>query len=156
MKEHITIGLPKDYAGKMSAHLNELLANFSVYYQNLRSLHWNIKGAQFLALHAKFEELYNEAAETVDEIAERILVLENQPLHTLQDYVEVSSLPVAKDISEPQKAVTFTIQNIRVLIEQERKLLSVAEAFNDHGTIAILSEYVINQEKQVWMLRASL
>jgi len=156
MKEHINIGLPREYADEMSAHLNKLLANFSTFYQSLRALHWNIKGKQFLALHVKFEELYNEAAEIVDEIAERILVLENQPLHTMQDFVKASTLPAAQNIDDPLEAVTFAIQNIRTLIDQERTLVSVAEAYNDHGTIALLSEYVISQEKQVWMLSASL
>jgi starvation-inducible DNA-binding protein len=106
-------------------------------------------------LHVKFEELYNEAAEIVDEIAERILVLENQPLQTMQDFVKASTLPAAQNIDDPLEAVTFAIQNIRTLIDQERTLVSVAEAYNDHGTISLLSEYVISQEKQVWMLGAS-
>ena len=38
------LGLDKQEVNKLAADLNELLANFQVYYQNLRGLHWNIKG----------------------------------------------------------------------------------------------------------------
>ena len=42
---------------------------------NLRNFHWNVKGHGFFVLHSKYEELYNDAAEKVDEVAERILQL---------------------------------------------------------------------------------
>ena len=51
----------------MATKLNELLAGFQVYYQNLRGIHWNIKGKQFFELHLKFEELYTDANQRVDE-----------------------------------------------------------------------------------------
>jgi starvation-inducible DNA-binding protein len=57
-----------------------------LYYQNLRGIHWNIKGRAFFDLHVKFEELYNDANMKVDEIAERILTLGETPLHTFDDY----------------------------------------------------------------------
>jgi len=52
------------------ASLQQLLADFQVYYTNLRGFHWNIKGHAFFILHSKFEEIYNDAAEKIDEIAE--------------------------------------------------------------------------------------
>ncbi len=156
MEQFNVFGLPKKYTDEMADKLNQLLSDFQIYYQNLRGMHWNIKGAHFLVLHVKLEELYNVAAENVDEIAERILILENQPLHTLQDYVQQSSLPVARDVRDPQQAINFVIGNLKALIDLERKLISVAEAYNDHGTITILSDYISRQEKEVWMLRSSL
>ena len=55
--------------------LNQLLADYQVFYQNLRGFHWNIKGHGFFVLHGKFEDMYNDVANKVDEIAERMLVL---------------------------------------------------------------------------------
>ena len=50
-----------------------MLADLQVFYSNLRGFHWNVKGHGFFVLHSKYEELYNDAAEKVDEVAERIL-----------------------------------------------------------------------------------
>ncbi|MFY7813727.1 MAG: Dps family protein, partial [Chryseobacterium taeanense] len=59
MKNANIIGLKEDDCKKISEKLNILLANYSVFYQNTRGAHWNIKGDQFFTLHPKFEELYN-------------------------------------------------------------------------------------------------
>ncbi|MEG2675078.1 MAG: ferritin-like domain-containing protein, partial [Muribaculaceae bacterium] len=55
--------------------LKQLLADFQVFYTNLRGFHWNIKGRGFFILHAKFEGMYNDASNKIDELAERILQL---------------------------------------------------------------------------------
>jgi starvation-inducible DNA-binding protein len=77
------IGIDKEKATELSQKLNQLLADYQLFYQNLRGLHWNIKGKEFFELHLKFEEYYNDAVVKVDEIAERILTLGGEPLHTL-------------------------------------------------------------------------
>ena len=68
----------KKVADVVSA-LHQLLADFQVHYTNLRGFHWDIKGHGFFVLHGKFEDMYNDAAEKVDEIAERILMLAVRP-----------------------------------------------------------------------------
>ena len=88
-----SIGLDTKKATKLASSLNDLLANFQVYYQNLRGIHWNIKGKDFFNLHAKFEELYDDANMKVDEIAERILTLGETPLHTFEDYATRAVVP---------------------------------------------------------------
>ena len=82
------IGLDKAKAYELSGMLNQLLADYQVFYQNLRGLHWNIKGKEFFELHLKFEEFYDDAVIKIDEIAERILTLESEPLHTFSDYIK--------------------------------------------------------------------
>src|SRR5690606_1848451 len=87
MKTNI-LGLPIKESELISAELNTLLANFQVYYQNLRGLHWNIRGKRFFDLHVKFEELYNDAQLKIDEIAERVLTIGGTPLHTFEEYIK--------------------------------------------------------------------
>ena len=99
-----SIGLDSDKAAALAKQLNVLLANFQIYYQNLRGIHWNIKGKAFFDLHVKFEELYNDANLKVDEIAERVLTLGATPLHTFEDYISKARVPVGKDISKDEKA----------------------------------------------------
>jgi starvation-inducible DNA-binding protein len=54
------IGLNTEDAKKLSDSLNDLLANYQVFYTNVRGFHWNIKGEKFFELHLKFEELYDD------------------------------------------------------------------------------------------------
>jgi len=73
------IGLKIKDSKELATKLNELLANYQIYYQNLRNFHWNVSGPNFFELHAKFEELYNAATLAIDETAERILTLGERP-----------------------------------------------------------------------------
>src|SRR5690606_41802303 len=68
-------------------HLNDLLANYHIHYQKLRGCHWNVRGNHFFTLHAKFEELYTNALNTIDELAERILTSGKAPFSTFKEYV---------------------------------------------------------------------
>ena len=101
--ESIT-GLKGKSNAEIAEKLNQLLANYEVYYQNLRGFHWNIKGNDFFVLHEKFEELYNEAQLAIDEVAERILTLGEQPLHTYSDFVETSTIKEYKNLSDSKSA----------------------------------------------------
>ena len=87
MKTLEFIKLNESGANNVVASLQQLLADFQVYYTNLRGFHWNIKGHGFFVLHGKFEDMYNNAAEKVDELAERILMLGGEPENKFSEYL---------------------------------------------------------------------
>lgn len=155
MKETI-LGLNRDKIHHLNISLNELLANFQVYYQNLRGLHWNIKGKSFFELHVKFEELYTDSQEKIDMIAERILTLEGTPLHTFDDYMALSKVPVGKNISNDVQAVELVLNSLSELLRIERNILDQSDDANDEGTNAMMSDFISEQEKTIWMLKAWL
>ena len=132
-----SIGLNVDKSKSLAEDLNVLLANFQVYYQNLRGIHWNIKGKRFFDLHVKFEELYNDANLKVDEIAERILTLGQTPLHTFEDYSTKAKVPVGKNISNDTESVNLIVTSLTNLIEIERNLLNESDQADHEGTNAI-------------------
>ena len=66
-----SIGLDIEKSKRLAEKLNELLADYSVFYQNIRGYHWNIKGDKFFELHDKFQELYENLFVKLDEVAER-------------------------------------------------------------------------------------
>ena len=106
------LGLDKKETQNLAEKLNGLLSNFQIYYQNLRGLHWNIKGKNFFELHVKFEEFYTDSQVKIDEIAERILTLQGKPLHTFQDYINEASVPVGKDISNDVEGVELVVNSL--------------------------------------------
>jgi len=151
-----SIGLDTEKTTVLANDLNELLANFQLYYQNLRGIHWNIKGRAFFDLHVKFEELYTDANIKVDEIAERILTLGATPLHTFEDYTKAAKVPVGKDVSKDDKAVELIVDSISELLKIERSILESAGDANDEGTNSMMSDFITEQEKTVWMMKAWL
>ncbi|WP_394972895.1 Dps family protein [uncultured Croceitalea sp.] len=150
------IGLKSRESEIISNKLNELLSNYQVFYMNARGFHWNIKGNKFFELHAKFEELYNESLVKIDEIAERILTLGFTPVHAYSDYMKVSKIAEAKNISEGDKAIMEILKGYEVLLPIERDLLELAGEHNDEGTSALMSDYIREQEKLIWMFNAYL
>lgn len=151
-----SIGLDEEKSRKLGEQLNELLSNFQLYYQNLRGFHWNIKGSNFFELHAKFEELYRDAQEKIDEIAERILTLGQAPLHTFEDYLNTAEVKVHKSQSNDRETVQALVEILHALLSKERELLKTAEEANDEGTTDMITTFIAEQEKTVWMLRAWL
>ncbi|WP_432670080.1 Dps family protein [Flavobacterium sp. SM2513] len=153
MKTNI-LGLPVKESAEMVTELNVLLSNFQVYYQNLRGIHWNIRGKRFFELHVKFEELYNDAQLKVDMVAERILTIGGNPLHTFEDYIKHNKLQVGKSISNDEKAVQLIIDSLSDLLKIERDILNKSDDINDEGTNALMSDFIAEQEKTIWMMRA--
>lgn len=151
-----SIGLETEKTEELAEELNQLLANFQVYYQNLRGIHWNIKGKTFFDLHTKFEELYTDANIKVDEIAERILTLGKVPLHTFDDYTKAAKVPVGKNISKDDNAVRLIVDSLTELLKIERSILNASDEANDEGTNAMMSDFITEQEKTVWMMKAWL
>ena len=150
------LGLDKDQTEQLINELNLLLANFQVYYQNLRGVHWNIKGKNFFELHVKFEELYTDAQEKVDLIAERILTLQGTPLHTFEDYVSLSKVKVGKNITNDEESVKLVVNSISELLKVEREILELSDEANDEGTNSMMSDFISEQEKTLWMMNAWL
>ena len=151
-----SIGLDDQKTKHIAQDLNQLLANFQIYYQNLRGIHWNIKGKRFFDLHVKFEELYNDANMKVDALAERVLTLGATPLHTSDDYIKAAKVPVGKNISEDEKAVRLIVDSLTELLKIERDILNKSGEAHDEGTNAMMSDFITEQEKTVWMMKAWL
>jgi starvation-inducible DNA-binding protein len=138
-------------------HLNDLLANYHVHYQKLRGCHWNVRGSHFFTLHAKFEELYNNAITTIDELAERILTLGKSPLSRYQDYLATSEIKEIDTIGmSDTDLVKAVVEDLELLIALQRDLLEITDEANDEGSNDMVNAFMQFNEKQNWMLRAFL
>lgn len=150
------IGLDTTKTQQLADALNDLLANYQIFYMNVRGYHWNIKGENFFELHAKFEELYNDLLLKVDEVAERVLTLGHRPAHSYSTYIEKAEVKESKDISDGRTAVGQIVESFAKLIAKQRDLLGLAGDSDDEGTVALMSDYISQQEKTVWMYRSYL
>ena len=150
------IGLDSSDAKKLAEKLNELLAHYSIFYQNTRGYHWNIKGEKFFELHLKFEELYNDLLMKIDEVAERILTLGSAPSHNYSVYQKLSGIKESKEVGDGRVAVADILQALKIIITLQRQLLDLSDKAGDEGTNALMSDYIRAQEKMVWMYSAYL
>lgn len=151
-----SIGLNSKKVQVLADKLNHLLANYQVLYMNTRGFHWNVKGEKFFELHLKFEELYNNFQLKIDEIAERILTLGHTPLHNYADYLKTSEIKPESQVSNGKAGVQSLLESFKTLIILQRELLLVSGEAEDEGTNALMSDYIREQEKLVWMLGAFL
>lgn len=155
--EHLNaIGIDNNKAKHLAEKLNELLSNYSIFYQNTRGYHWNIKGEKFFELHLKFEELYNDLFVKIDEVAERILTLGYTPNHNYSDYRKTSKIMESAQIRDGIVAVGDILSAFQTIIILERELLTLSADAGDEGTNALMSDYIRFQEKLVWMYSSFL
>jgi starvation-inducible DNA-binding protein len=134
--------------------LQQLLADFQVYYTNLRGFHWNVKGKNFFQLHSRFEEMYDNASEKIDEIAERILMLDGVPAHNFSAYLKLSNVKETGVVTDGDEGLKNVLDTLSHLIQSERAILATASEAGDESTVAMMSDYLKEQEKLVWMLTA--
>lgn len=150
------IGINNKSAGELSDSLNILLSCYQVFYMNVRGFHWNIKGDKFFELHLKFEELYTDLQLKTDELAERIVTLGGTPLHSFTDYLSSSSVKELTEVKDGRKAMESILGSFAIILPLQRNLLSLSADAGDEGTNALMSDYIRQQEKTVWMYSAYL
>ena len=141
---------------KVVSKLNLLLINYQVHYQNLRLFHWNVKGPFFFVLHEKFEELYRDAAEKIDEVAERVLALEGIPKGSLKNIVAKAHVESHEEIMEANEMVEAIVTGHNILIGNLNEVIKAAEEAHDEGTIDLFTSYIQELEKENWMMKSYL
>ncbi len=156
MKTTDYLSLDKSATKKISDELQNLLADFQVYYTNLRGFHWHVKGPRFQQLHEQFEELYDEVADQIDEVAERILMLGVTPLHNFSDYLKKNEIKESGVVSDGNEALKLVLDYLKILIAKERKIIDMASEANDEGTVSLIGDYILGQEKTVWLIASTL
>ena len=138
------------------AQLNQLLATYQIHYQNIRALHWNIKGPHFFELHVKYEELYTRTQLIIDDLAERILTLGASPIHRFEDYLKESRLEENQTINDGKTGMGYLVSAQQTLLELERELLALSGKLEDEGTNSLMSDLLREKEKTNWMFNAWL
>lgn len=138
--------------------LNRQLADFQVHYQRLRNYHWNVRGPRFFELHAKFEELYTEAALHVDAIAERILQLGGHPYSTLIEQLDNARLreDAPRTIPDAAAMLRTIVQDQEAMVRHLREDAGLAGGEQDTATMNLLDGIADGKEKVMWMLRAAV
>ncbi|MCD6064048.1 MAG: polymerase sliding clamp subunit [Flavipsychrobacter sp.] len=150
------IGLDPNKSKALAEKLNILLSSYQVFYINTRGFHWNISGEKFFELHVKFEGLYNDLATKIDEVAERIVTLGYPPIHSFSGYLKSSKIKEETNITEGKTCVRMIVDSLQTILEGQREILHLSAQLDDEGTNSLVSDYIREQEKLLWMYSAYL
>jgi len=141
---------------KLIATVNKQIANWTVLYVKLHNYHWFVKGENFFTLHEKFEEFYNEAAIHIDELAERLLALDGEPVATMKECLEISSVNEAEGNESAQQMVQSIFEDFSKLAEELKEGMDLAAEVGDETTGDMLLAIHQGLEKHNWMLKSFL
>jgi starvation-inducible DNA-binding protein len=136
--------------------INRQIAGWTVLYEKLHHYHWFVKGTGFFTLHAKFEELYNEAASVVDELAERLLAVGETPISTLKQCLEMSPLKEAAGGETAVQMVKQLIDDFATLRDGLKQGITLANESGDDVTADMFTAKAGELDKHIWMLQAYL
>ncbi len=148
------LNISNDKVKDVGNQLNLLLSSYHIYYQNLRSFHWHIKGSSFFDIHAIFEKLYNHAQSTIDELAERIQTIGEKPFGSLTEYLINSKVLESQDQLKDYKMVDVILENHKILIQDIRQTIDLSDQYRDYGTSDMLTSILFKLEKNSWKLTA--
>ncbi|WP_010530705.1 Dps family protein [Lentibacillus jeotgali] len=140
---------------KLINFLNQTLSNYFVMYVKLHRYHWFIQGRHFFQLHGVFEDMYNTMAEDLDEIAERVLMIDGKPLATMTKYIKETTLAEATaDDKEDEITAQLVEDYQQIITEIKEEGIPLAADRNDEPTVDLLVTLQSKLEKYVWMLQA--
>ncbi len=141
-------------AKSLAPVLNPLLADYQLLWQRLRSCHWLVRGPHFFLLHEKFQELYEQAAENADALAERLLARGETPLTTLAAMLDASRIQEGPVPGDARAMVVQVLADLEGITASLRA--AAGAAAGDEATVNLLTGMADGQEKEMWMLRAWL
>lgn len=155
--DHLSvIGLDNEKSKELAKKLNTLLASYSIFYQNVRGYHWNLKGINFFELHAKFEELYSMLYMKIDDVAERIVTIGFSANHNFSDYKLESKILERLNVSNGIKASQDILNSLNIIISLQRDIAHFSSEMRDEGTCMLMRENIKSQEKLAWMYTSFL
>ncbi len=151
------IGLTEKNAQQIALTLNKILANEHVLYAKTHNYHWNYIGDNFIEMHKFYEGQYEELAEMIDEVAERIRMIGHFAEGRLKEYLKLTDLEEPAPTPDQQKQVRNLLEDHETVIRQLRQQVDIMQdKLKDAGTADFLTGLMEKHEKMAWMLRSYL
>lgn len=152
----VEIGIQEKDRKEIAGGLLSLLADTYTLYLKTQNFHWNVTGPFFQPLHEMFETQYEELAQAVDQIAERIRALGFFVPATYTDFGELSSIDHERGALEAEGMIRSLVKGRETLVRTARMVLAASERAHDQPTLDLLAERMRSDEKAAWMLRSSI
>jgi starvation-inducible DNA-binding protein len=152
------IGISESNRHAVVVELSKLLADEFLLYTKTRNAHWNVEGPNFHTMHLFFESQYEQLAEVVDSVAERIRSLGHYAPGTLAEFLQLTRL-TEKSGRKNDSAGFLTdllADHESIIIFLREHINPFASDYGDAGTSDFITGLLEQHEKLAWMLRAHL
>ena len=151
------IGIPEKHLQAVAVELNKLLADEFVLYTKTRNFHWNIEGPHFMEMHKFYEKQYEELAEMIDQVAERIRMLGHFSEGRMKDFLELTRLVEEEYTNEQEQQLQYLLDDHETIIRAIRQqALKFADENKDPGSSDFVTGIMEQHEKMAWMIRSYL
>ncbi|MDB4917008.1 MAG: hypothetical protein JWM95_4652 [Gemmatimonadetes bacterium] len=154
----LPIGLSEKVCTASVKNLNQTLADTMTLRDLYKKHHWQVAGHTFYSLHLLFDKHYEEQAELVDTIAERIQLLGGLAVAMAADVAEMTKIErPPKGREEVPVQISRILEAHERIITDARKFAGDADDMGDDGTNDLLISQVTRQnELQVWFVSEHL
>lgn len=135
--------------------MNVFLADVTVLSQKVHTIHWNLKGEDFIPIHGELDEFYDELQEFIDESAERLLMIGDRPVGNLKDMLAMTRLTeLENDDIRSKEAFTALIGDYNLLRTQCLRIVELSEEGQDPGTADLFTDIIRKVEKKLWIMNS--
>lgn len=142
---------------KNAKSVNQYLADLALWNIKLHNLHFNVEGIPFKAIHEFLEEIYDEAFEYYDAVAELMKQQEELPVVTAKEYLKIASL---KEIESKPYAVKETFEillgDLELMRDEALKIREEADKEDNFLLANMMEDHVEFYELKIWFTRAFL
>jgi len=139
----------------LTKELNVYLANLNILYIKLHNYHWNVSGLGFFELHTQFENFYTQVSLDLDTVAERLLTIGERPSASMKEYFEIATMEEkSSEAISSKESVESVIKDFRFMLYSSNGILKIAEQLRDLPTTDMMTQFIANYEKTLWMLNA--
>jgi len=136
--------------------LKSVLANTYALYLKTQNFHWNVTGPHFKFLHEMFQSQYENLAEAIDNVAERIRSKGELAPGGFKKFMELSKISDASYGLKSNQMLEQLLKDHKTLLEELYQSLKDSQNSGDEGTADMLIERILYHEKQTWMIDSSL
>lgn len=148
------MGLEVNIRQQLAQNLSLILADTYVLYAKTQNFHWNVIDPRFYSLHLLLEKQYEELAEAIDEIAERIRMLGEIAPGSLKQFIEMTSLKESDGDIDGDEMLEQLTNDHKTLCRYIRERIELASKLGDEGTADLLIQRLRAHEKNAWMLQS--
>lgn len=152
----INIGLHDKDRKDIANGLARALADTYVLYLKTQNFHWNVTGPHFHDLHLLFESQYEELAEAVDLLAERIRALGFPTPASFAQFSQLTSIKEEQGVPPANDMVKQLLHDHEKVIKTLYDVIAKPEAANDVSTVDLYTIRLTAHTKAAWMLRSIL
>lgn len=134
-------------------HLQKQVANAFVLYANYKHYHWQTYGPLFRDLHLLWDEFAQAVLATIDDFAERLRMIGQDPVFRPEEIERIASVQVSREATTMREMIEEANANLLAVINEMRMAARVADDHDDPGTVDLFSRHVQIHEKHEWWLR---